>query len=57
VAEAAAAVVGVMDRSPLFLPASNPQQSSALAIEYMNSYKENEKRKDGAKIQFCALFA
>jgi hypothetical protein len=33
------------------------QQSSALAIEYMNSYKENEKRKDGAKIQFCTIFA
>ncbi len=25
--------------------------------ENMNSYKENEKRKDGAKIQFCADFA
>ncbi len=25
--------------------------------ENMNSYEENEKRKDGAKIQFCAVFA
>jgi hypothetical protein len=25
--------------------------------ENMNSYKENEKQKDGAKIQFCAVFA
>jgi hypothetical protein len=25
--------------------------------ENMNSYKENKKRKDGAKIQFCAVFA
>jgi hypothetical protein len=24
--------------------------------ENMNSYEENEKRKDGAKIQFCAVF-
>ncbi len=23
----------------------------------MNSYKENKKHKDGAKIQFCAVFA
>jgi hypothetical protein len=23
----------------------------------MNSYKENERSKDGAKIQFCAVFA
>ncbi len=33
------------------------QRSSASAIEYMNSYEENKKRKDGAKIQFCAIFA
>jgi hypothetical protein len=25
--------------------------------ENMNSYEENEKRKDGAKIQFCTVFA
>jgi hypothetical protein len=25
--------------------------------ENMNSYEENEKRKDGAKIHFCAVFA
>jgi hypothetical protein len=25
--------------------------------ENMNSYKENKKRKDGAKIHFCAFFA
>jgi hypothetical protein len=25
--------------------------------ENMNSYEENERRKDGAKIQFCAVFA
>jgi hypothetical protein len=25
--------------------------------ENMNSYEENGKRKDGAKIQFCAVFA
>jgi hypothetical protein len=25
--------------------------------ENMNSYEENEKRKDGAKIQFCTIFA
>jgi hypothetical protein len=25
--------------------------------ENMNSYKENKKRKDGTKIQFCAIFA
>jgi hypothetical protein len=25
--------------------------------ENLNSYEENEKRKDGAKIQFCAVFA
>jgi hypothetical protein len=25
--------------------------------ENMDSYKENEKHKDGAKIQFCAIFA
>jgi hypothetical protein len=25
--------------------------------ENMNSYEENEKCKDGAKIQFCAVFA
>ncbi len=24
--------------------------------ENMNSYKENEKRKDGAKLQFCTVF-
>ncbi len=40
--------------SPLFL---SPSESSASAIENMNSYKENEKRKDGAKIQFCAINA
>ena len=34
------------------------QRSSASAIEYMNSYEENEKRKDGAKIHLfkaCAI--
>jgi hypothetical protein len=25
--------------------------------ENMNSYEENKKRKDGTKIQFCAVFA
>jgi hypothetical protein len=49
--------------SPLFLSPSDDlhgppfQQSSALAIENMNSYEENDKRKDGAKIQFCTVFA
>jgi hypothetical protein len=28
-----------------------------LGEENMNSYEENEKCKDGAKIQFCAVFA
>jgi hypothetical protein len=47
--------------SPLFLSPSDDlhgppfQQSSALAIENMNSYEENEKRKDGTKIQFFAI--
>jgi hypothetical protein len=40
--------------SPLFLSLS---ESSASAIENMNSYEENKKLKDGAKIQFCAIFA
>jgi hypothetical protein len=63
-AEAEAAVGGVtMVPSPLFLSPSDDlhgppfQQSSALAIEYMNSYEENKKREDGAKIQFFAIFA
>jgi hypothetical protein len=49
--------------SPLFLSPSDDlhgppfQQSPASAIEYMDSYEENKKRKDGAKIQFCAVFA
>ena len=49
--------------SPLFLSPSDDlhgppfHRSSASAIENMNSYEENEKRKDGAKIQFCAIFA
>ncbi len=49
--------------SPLFLSPSDDlhgppfQQSSASAIENMNSHEENEKHKDGAKIQFCAIFA
>ena len=49
--------------SPLFLSPSDDlhgppfQRSSASAIENMNSYEENEKGKDGAKIQFCAVFA
>jgi hypothetical protein len=49
--------------SPLFLSPSNDlhgppfQQSSASGIENMNSYEENKKRKDGAKIQFSAIFA
>jgi hypothetical protein len=48
--------------SPLFLSLSDDlhgppfQQSSALAIEYMDSYEKNKKRKDGAKIQFSAFF-
>ncbi len=40
--------------SPLFL---SPSETSASAIENMNSYEENEKRKEGAKIQFCVVFA
>jgi hypothetical protein len=40
--------------SPLFL---SPSESSASSIENMNSYEENKKRKDCAKIQFCAVFA
>ncbi len=40
--------------SLLFL---SPSESSALAIENMNFYKENKKCKDGAKIQFCTVFA
>jgi hypothetical protein len=49
--------------SPLFLSPSDDlhgppfQRSSASAIEYMDSYKENKKCKDGAKIQFSAVFA
>jgi hypothetical protein len=43
---------------PLFLSPSDDlhgppfQQSSASAIEYMDSYEESKKCKDGAKIQF-----
>ncbi len=40
--------------SPLFL---SPSESSASVIENMNSYEENKKRKDGAKIQFRTVFA
>ncbi len=45
-----------MVSSPLFLSPSDDlhgppfQRSSASAIEYMDSYEENKKRKDGAKI-------
>ncbi len=45
-------VTGLRFDLPFFclrLPPTPFQRSSALAIEYMNSYKENEKRKDGAK--------
>jgi hypothetical protein len=41
--------------SPLFLSPSDDlhgpsfQGSSALVVEYMNSYEENKKRNDGAK--------
>ncbi len=57
-AEVEAAVGGgvTMVPSPLFLSPSDDlhgppfQQSSALAIEYMDSYEENKKCKDGAKI-------
>jgi hypothetical protein len=49
--------------SPLFLSPSDDlhgtpfQRSSASAIEYMHSYKENKICKDGAKIQFSTIFA
>jgi hypothetical protein len=49
--------------SPLFLSLSDDlhgppfQRSSASTIEYMDSYQENKKCKDGAKIQFSAVFA
>ncbi len=33
------------------------QQSSASAIEYMDSYKENKKCKEGTKIQSCTVIA
>jgi hypothetical protein len=49
--------------SPLFLSPSDDlygppfQRSSASAIEYMDSYEENKKRNEGAKIQPCAVIA
>jgi hypothetical protein len=49
--------------APLFLTLSDDlqgppfQRSSASAIEYTDSYEENKKRKEGAKIQSCAVIA
>jgi hypothetical protein len=49
--------------SSLFLSPSDDvhgppfQQSSASAIEYMDSYKEHKKHKEGEQIQPCAVVA
>ncbi len=52
----AEAAVGGSDYGPIS-PFLSPSESSASAIENVNSYEENKKCKDGAKIQFCAVFA
>jgi hypothetical protein len=44
-------------RLMIYLQGPPFQQSSASAIEYMDSYKENEKCKEGAKIQSCTVIA
>jgi hypothetical protein len=52
-----------MVSAPIFLSPSYDlqgppfQQSSASTIEYTDSYEENKKRKEGAKIQSCAVIA